>query len=77
MPTELDGELVKLELDDTDNPMEMKARLHTFELPLDFLREITNDFSTERVISKHTFATVFKVILLPPIMSHSFSFIYC
>jgi hypothetical protein len=42
--------------------MENKSLLHMFELPFEFLCEITNNFSEEQIVSYQTSAIVFKVL---------------
>jgi coatomer subunit beta' len=49
-----------LELEVGDNHMENKSLLHMFELPFEFLCEITNNFSEEQIVSYQTSAIVFK-----------------
>ncbi|KAM0867707.1 hypothetical protein ACQ4PT_041816 [Festuca glaucescens] len=47
-----------------DNRRENRTALYKFELPREFLCEITNNFSTEQIVSESAFTTVFKGILL-------------
>jgi disease resistance protein RPM1 len=55
--------------------MENESSLRTFELPSGFLREITNDFSIERIVSESAYATVFKVVFfLQPLLIICFLF---
>lgn len=57
-----------------NNSMANKSLHHMSELPLEFLCEITNDFSEERIISDSAFATVYKVIFLPSTIHVSYLF---
>uniref|UniRef100_M8B458 Putative cysteine-rich receptor-like protein kinase 16 n=1 Tax=Aegilops tauschii TaxID=37682 RepID=M8B458_AEGTA len=56
--------------DDSGLPMDLQempsldSYIRTCELPFEFLREITKEFSEEQIVSESTFATVFKETLV-------------